>query len=520
VATLIGLVLNQERLPRPQHDEMRPRPLVRNVLINLAGQAAPVLAAAVSMPLLARGLGLERLGLLTLAWVVLGSFGLLDLGLGRALTQVVASKLAIGDTTGLPGLLIAGSGMLFGVGMLAACAIGLSATALVSHTIKISPVLEPDALNALYLVALGVPFMMASSATRGFLEAHQRFGLVNAVRAPVGVVTYAGPVFILPVSQSVTGAVAVISAARIVACVAYAVLSWSLLTTSRTLSVPGRYDARELISTGLWMTFANVVASLIAYADRFVVGGAASAAALAYYATPQEIISRLTILPTTIAAVMFPAFTAASAQQSNAITRLFEKNSIYSHLALFPITFLGAAWAPLWLSFWMGADFASRSTALTQWFCMGIFANGLAVTPLGFLQAVGRADLTAKFQICELPIYLVGLFFATSRFGITGAAIVWTARTSVDALLMYLASARLLPHASQIMRQQGQIFGTALTGFLLIGISPGIWWRVVTFVAVATWFLLCLPRLIDREDWNDARALWSRLRERSEENAS
>ena len=71
---------------------MRSRPLVRNVLFNFIGQAAPLLAAAVALPTLAHTFGIDRLGVLTLAWVLLGSFGLLDFGLGRSLTQSVAAR--------------------------------------------------------------------------------------------------------------------------------------------------------------------------------------------------------------------------------------------------------------------------------------------------------------------------------------------------------------------------------------------------------------------------------------------
>jgi O-antigen/teichoic acid export membrane protein len=46
------------------------RTLVRNVIVNFAGQIMPFLAAVVSMPVLAKALGIERLGLLNLAWVV------------------------------------------------------------------------------------------------------------------------------------------------------------------------------------------------------------------------------------------------------------------------------------------------------------------------------------------------------------------------------------------------------------------------------------------------------------------
>jgi O-antigen/teichoic acid export membrane protein len=158
-------------------------------------------------------------------------------------------------------------------------------------------------------------------------------------------------------------------------------------------------------------------------ACRFVhLGAAGSVTALVYYATPQEVIGRVTVFPTTIVAVMFPAFSAAAAQRSPDVTRLFEKTSLYSHLMLFPITFVMAAFAPFWLSLWMGADFAARSTSVTQWFCLGVFVNGLAVTPVGFLQAAGRGPYGEVSS--RAPVYWI-VDARTAHFGMTGAAIAW-----------------------------------------------------------------------------------------------
>ena len=68
----------------------------RNFGWNLLGQLAPLVAAAVALPLLVNSLGIDRFGVLTLSWVIIGYFSLFDLGIGRALTQVVASHVGAG----------------------------------------------------------------------------------------------------------------------------------------------------------------------------------------------------------------------------------------------------------------------------------------------------------------------------------------------------------------------------------------------------------------------------------------
>jgi len=62
--------------------------------------------------------------------------------------------------------------------------------------------------------------------------------------------------------------------------------------------------------------------------------------------------------------------------------------------------------------------------------------NGIASVPFALLQASGRPDITAKLHLCELPLYAAAVYVLTSRLGVLGTALAWSARTSMDALLL------------------------------------------------------------------------------------
>ena len=78
------------------------RSLAGNTLWNLFGNCFPVVVAVVCLPMLKRGLGTERLGIISLAWVVIGYFSLFDLGLSRALTKLVAERIGQRRQAGNP----------------------------------------------------------------------------------------------------------------------------------------------------------------------------------------------------------------------------------------------------------------------------------------------------------------------------------------------------------------------------------------------------------------------------------
>lgn len=64
--------------------------LIKNSIWNIAGLAIPILIAIPSMGYLARSLGIEKIGLFTLAYAVVGYASLFDMGISRAVIRNVA----------------------------------------------------------------------------------------------------------------------------------------------------------------------------------------------------------------------------------------------------------------------------------------------------------------------------------------------------------------------------------------------------------------------------------------------
>ncbi len=404
-----------------------------NVLRSLAGQIAPGLAAVVALPYLLRGLGADGLGVLHVTWAVVGYFSLLDIGIGRALTQAVAASLARRDLEGLGSLVCTGCAALTGVGLAGALVFGLSADWIAGSLFGVTGALRSDAVAAFQLVALSVPLVTVSSGARGALEAQQRFDLVNRVRIPMGVLIYAAPALALPLSQSVAVATGIAVAVR--SCGAVALL-WLVWRHTPAVAGTWRWSRRAfqlLLSSGAWMAAANLIGTVTQFADRIALGALVSMSAVAYYATPLDLISRLSIVSASLTAVMFPAFSAEHAARGSRLASLALKSTVYTMLSVFPPVLVIVAFAPELLTWWLGADFARASVVATRFIAVGTLANALAQTPFALLQAMGRARATARVAAIELPLYVVLLWAATSAWGVTGVAIAWAVRMTADA---------------------------------------------------------------------------------------
>jgi O-antigen/teichoic acid export membrane protein len=359
--------------------------------------------------------------------------------------------------------------------------------------------LAPETLQAFRLLGLSLPFVVTTAGLRGLLEAHQRFGLINALRVPMGIFTFVGPLLALPFSKSLVPVVATLVAGRIISWAAH------LLVCLRVVPELGRSIAWErsaagpLLRFGGWMTVTNVVGPLMVTLDRFLIGALVSMTAVAYYATPYEVVTKLWMLPSALMGVMFPAFSAGFAQNREHTAVLFGRSAKSLFLVLFPIMLCTVALAQDGLKLWLGAEFAQHSFRVLQLLAVGVFVNSLAFVPFTLLQGVGRPDLTATLHLIELPVYLGLLWWLIGTRGIEGAAIAWTVRVAVDALFLFGMAKRYLPGKGPIRLRTALVPATALLilafAALLQGpIVKGIFLlgTILCFVLVA-WFRILTP---------------------------
>jgi O-antigen/teichoic acid export membrane protein len=407
---------------------------------NLIGTGSPLLIAFFSIPILIHRLGPDRFGVIALAWTLIGYAGLFDLGLGRALTKLVSEKLGNGREQEIPELFWTSQTMMMALGFAGASLFALGIHSLVYRVLRIPPALQSDALYAFYALAVSTPIVISTAGLRGFLEAQQSFGLINLMRVPMGIFTFVGPLLVLPFSDHIFPITVVLVVGRVVAWIAHLFLCFRVMPVlAHGITVRPKY-MRALFALGGWMTVSNVVGPTMLYMDRFVIGGLVSAAAITYYATPYEMVTKLLIVSGAVSAVMFPAFSLSSAQDSCRLRALYRSTTLYTLAILIPLTAVLIAIARPGLSLWLGSDFSLHSYRIAQLLLVGTLALAVEALPFALLQGLGRPDIPAKLNLVEFPFYAAALYWFIQTGGVTGAALAWMLRASADAvLLMFLA---------------------------------------------------------------------------------
>ncbi len=476
------------------------RRLAHNTLLNLIGRVVPLLVGIATMPYVIRHLGPDRFGLLSLAWMVVGYFALFDLGIGPATTKFVAELLGKGEMEKLPGLvwtaLFSQTCMGLGAGVLLAAASPL----LVDRLLKIPASLHPQAHLIFLIMAAALPIDFASGSLRGVLAASQRFDLLNALAVPSSALTYLLPVVALELGFGLPAIVFFLVLARIAAIAILLAMCFRLHPVLRARLSFDRSLVRSLLGYGGWVTVSGAVGPILVYFDRFLIGALVSIAAVGFYTPPFMISSKLSILPGSLVATLFPAFSTSHGRGDHEWIR----NALLRSLKFILLTVGPAAVALIFfarplLTLWLGARFAAEGTMVLQILAVGVLINALAYVPSNLLNGIGRPDLTAKLHLAELPLHVALAWFLVTRFGLPGAALAWAIRVTLDFVLLIAAAcwltrtpARLLA-GRELRRSLGTLAALA-AGFGLLWTSSQAFITNAAFAVVlggaflfATW---------------------------------
>lgn len=440
--------------------------IARNTRINFIAQIIPLLVAVVTIPLTVQGLGADRFGLISLAWVMTGYMAIFDLGLGRATTKFVAEFMSKGKSEEIPYIVWTAATVQVILGIIGGLVLVGITPLLVEQILNIPEGLVNEAQTMLYLLASSVPIILLSGSFRGVLEALQRFDLMNAVQISGASLTYLLPLIGLCLKLGVPGIVLLLLLARFVILISFIALDMRLIPGLK-LFLPSLRLFPRLFSYGAWIMITMIVNPILIYLDRFLIVSFLSLEMLTYYSIPYEALIRLQIIPASLTITLFPAFSALEARgDRQRLTTFFARSLKYILLIVGLFNILVALFGAEMIQLWLGTELARESGKILQILAIGVGINCVAYIPSTLLSGAGRPDVPAKLHLLELPVYVGIAYFFMRRWGVTGAAWAWTFRVTLDALLLLCAALKIYRFSFDSFI----VNGTALSAFLALAI--------------------------------------------------
>jgi O-antigen/teichoic acid export membrane protein len=417
--------------------------LARNATLNLAAEGWTFIVLLVAMPKLVMFLGDTQFGLFSLAWVVIGYLAFLDVGVNRAATKFVSEHLAEQDDESTRLIVRTALTANLALGIAGGLAVVLLSPYLIHSVFKVSSELQGQARLAFYGVGVAVPVLLVHGVFRAVLSSYQRFGWINTVNAMATTAQWGAAAVLAWKGYGVAPVVFATVVARILATVAYGAILFRLLPDLQLFRIHGMHGLPKLLKFGSWVTVSQLVSPVLVYLDRMLIASFVSLAAVTLYTVPYEAMTRLRIIPSSLVGTLYPAFSERGSEEQRAqLQRLYEGSVRYLLLLVVPGILYLVVLGPDLLRLWMGTSFADQASTVLQILALGVLANALAYVPYNLLQALGRPDLTGKFHVLELPVYVALCTALIPRWGIAGAAMASTIRFVLDFALLFWAANR------------------------------------------------------------------------------
>lgn len=413
--------------------------LGKNTIWNVGGNVLPLVLGAVTIPLLIPRLGLERFGVLTLLWTIIGYFSLFDFGLGRAITQQVATSLGEGRQSDIPQILKAGLEFTVLTGLLGTAVLFSGAYPLSYYGMGVSSSLHREVYVSLIIASVGIPLATLSNGLRGALEGYERFRASNIARMLLGASIFLSPVIAVTVhGNSLITVTLWLVCARLVSCLLFTWLVVRLPSGKFWYASILPDTRKKLFSFGAWMAVTNLVSPILVSADRFFISYILGAGVVAYYTVPFEFLVRLLILPGALGASLLPSLARGRRTNSAGMDEMFSKSLKIVVLAMCLLCLLAAAIAYPAMDLFISNDFASKSWPLATILSVGVLVNGVAYLPYTALHAHGKAKPTGLLHLIEFVVYIPILFLFIQWMGLIGAAIAWLLRVVGDAFFLFI----------------------------------------------------------------------------------
>lgn len=404
----------------------------KNTAYNLLGSVIPLVVSLVTIPIYIRLIGEARYGVLAIAWLLLGYFGLFDLGLGRATAQRIAAQRDATASERAETFWTALT-MNVGLGIVGGLLIWPIASYFFGNVFKVEDALRPEMQAAVPWLILAVPMATLSGVLSGALQGRERFLELNLISV-AGTVLFQ----LLPLAAAMHWGA---NLSTLLPAALFARMLSLLILFERCgrhvffghAVVFVRAQAGRLLRFGGWVTVTSFIGPMMVILDRFIIGAMLGAKAVTYYTVPFNLGANTTTISGALSSALFPRFAAATLKDEQKLAYDGLRTLV---VVMTPLIVVGILVMEPFLSWWIAPAFAEQSAPVGQLILVGFWANGFAMIPYAQLQARGRPDLVAKCHLGEVLPYFGLLYLGLSAFGMIGAAAAFSLRVLVDFALL------------------------------------------------------------------------------------
>lgn len=401
------------------------RAIARNTVYSAGAKILQLASSFVFMPWLLRRFGLANYGIFLLAGSVSVYLGLLDFGVGSAVTKFVAEHRVRGENEELGRVVSNVTAYYSAIGVLAF----LLLVAFAQFGVGLFHLSGADlGLARSLFMASAVIALLAWPLSIGYsvLAGIQRYDLSARIGVAVmlgNLIVTAGVLILRLGPLSLLASMGVVSVLGGLASVAAA---WRQLGAAvpRSIHLVDRATLTRVFSFS-WSVFVIQLTALVTdvQTDRLVLAAFVGPAAIGLYEAAAKLhglIAQLAPLPTS---ALVPAASHLNAhERPEALRALFLRGTKYTVGFVVPIAVTLMILARPLLTHWLGSDFASMAPAAQAFLSMWVFFPNLTVA-FSILIGTGNMRFLVRLNIVQAVLNLALSLILVQRFGVLGVII-------------------------------------------------------------------------------------------------
>ena len=166
----------------------------KNIIWSLVGNILPLIAGVLLIPAIIQSYGLERFGLLAIAWSLVGYFGLFDVGMSRALTYFISTCLSQpNQQNNINEVTYTTLRAMWLLGVIGAVMLLISVPVLVKFVLNVSTSIRAETTQAFFILSACIPFVLHAAALKGVMDAFNLFKQSSFIRMVFGAGMFIAP---------------------------------------------------------------------------------------------------------------------------------------------------------------------------------------------------------------------------------------------------------------------------------------------------------------------------------------
>ena len=404
--------------------------LIKHSGWNIVGMVIPTIIAVPILGIMARKMGVENFGLFTLLFSLIGYASIFDIGISRAVTRMIA--LYRDDKNISNEIMSTSSWSIMAFSIIGALVLFILSEQ-ITNWLNVTDNYYADTSFSIKIMAFSIPLFLLTQIWLGYLEGLELFAIINKQKVFTSSLMSILPLIGLYIHNSLSSAVIGLLVARLLTCIVVFIITKK---TNIYLFTSFKFDIlKKLLAFGSWLTASNIISPIMVYFDRFILSNISGADVVAKYTAPSDLVSRLGIIPGSIAKALFPKLTLNNDSYKQGLFLL----GISAFIMILPLFIF----ANDILTIWLGKEYSGLPATVLQILLIGFFFNSLAQAPFAAIQAKGLSKITAYVHLVEVVPYLVILYLLINLLGVTGVAVAWSIRVTVDFFILSAISKKM-----------------------------------------------------------------------------